>query len=249
MSLVELRNVSVAYDSAVVLDGVNLKIEADDFVGVIGPNGGGKTTLVKTILKALPYSGDVVYSPEIECCGFRNIGYMPQVTDIDRKFPISVAEVVLSGLQSQKRLWGRYRRVSDRRKARELMALCGIDRLERQPIGTLSGGQFQRMLLCRAVIADPRLLILDEPANFVDNQFEKELYLLLKQFNERMAIVMVSHDLGTIATEVKSIVCVNRHVHRHNSNVITPEQLDNYHCPIQLLTHGTVPHTVLEEHD
>lgn len=248
MNLIELRRVSVEYDGVRVLENVDLQIHHDDFIGVIGPNGGGKTTLVKAILKAIPYSGDVIYSNEIEQNSCRNIGYLPQITDIDRKFPISVAEVVLSGLQSQKRLWGRYTS-HDRAKVDELMMLCGIEQLAHQPVGTLSGGQFQRMLLCRAVIADPRLLILDEPANFVDNQFEMELYTLLKQFNERMAIVMVSHDLGTISSEVKSIVCVNRHVHRHNSNIITPEQLDNYHCPIQLLTHGVVPHTVLEEHD
>ena len=110
------------------------------------------------------------------------------------------------------------------------------------------GGQLQRTLLCRALISDPKVLILDEPANFVDNKFEKELYAILRQLNDRMAIIMVSHDLGTITSHVKSIVCVNRHVHRHNSNVITPEQLHNYDCPIQIVSHGTVPHTVLEEH-
>ena len=99
-----------------------------------------------------------------------------------------------------------------------------------------------------ALISDPKLLILDEPTNFVDNRFEKELYALLKQFNDKMAIVMVSHDLGTISSHVKQIVCVNRHVHRHDSNRITAEQLHNYDCPIQIVSHGTVPHTVLEEH-
>ena len=93
----------------------------------------------------------------------------------------------------------------------------------------------QRMLLCRALISDPLLLILDEPTNFVDNKFEQELYALLKQFNEKMAIVMVSHDLGTISSYVRSIVCVNGHVHRHDSNIITSEQLHNYDCPIQLV--------------
>ena len=106
----------------------------------------------------------------------------------------------------------------------------------------------QRALLCRALIAEPELLILDEPANFVDNTFEKELYQILRTLNERMAILMVSHDVGTISSVVKSIVCVNRHVHRHDSNIITAEQLRNYDCPIQLITHGEVPHTVLERH-
>ena len=248
MSLISLKDVSVGYDDRQkVLDHVNLDILPNDFIGVIGPNGGGKTTLVKTILKALPYSGEVQYSPVIGSDGYRAIGYLPQVSDIDKSFPISVCEVVLSGLQARKRLFGRYS-AADKAKALQLLDLCGIESIARRPIGELSGGQLQRTLLCRALISDPKVLILDEPANFVDNKFEKELYAILRQLNDRMAIVMVSHDLGTITSHVKSIVCVNRHVHRHNSNVITPEQLHNYDCPIQIVSHGTVPHTVLEEH-
>ena len=248
MSLISLKDVSVGYDDRQkVLDHVNLDILPNDFIGVIGPNGGGKTTLVKTILKALPYSGEVQYSPLIGSDGYRAIGYLPQVSDIDKSFPISVCEVVLSGLQARKRLFGRYS-AADKAKALQLLDLCGIESIARRPIGELSGGQLQRTLLCRALISDPKVLILDEPANFVDNKFEKELYAILRQLNDRMAIIMVSHDLGTITSHVKSIVCVNRHVHRHNSNVITPEQLHNYDCPIQIVSHGTVPHTVLEEH-
>lgn len=246
--IVTLQHISVAYDRDPVLTDVNLTVYDKDFIGVIGPNGGGKTTLVKTILKSLPYSGEVIYAPEIENKGYRRIGYLPQTAQIDRSFPISVCEVVLSGLQSQKRLWGKYTPL-DRERAAELLNICGIADLKNRPIGTLSGGQMQRMLLCRALISDPLLLILDEPTNFVDNKFEQELYALLKQFNEKMAIVMVSHDLGTISSYVRSIVCVNRRVHRHDSNIITPEQLHNYNCPIQLVTHGTVPHTVLEKHE
>lgn len=248
MSLISLKDVSVGYDDRQkVLNHVNLDILPNDFIGVIGPNGGGKTTLVKTILKALPYSGEVQYSPVIGSDGYRAIGYLPQVSDIDKSFPISVCEVVLSGLQARKRLFGRYS-AADKAKALQLLDLCGIESIARRPIGELSGGQLQRTLLCRALISDPKVLILDEPANFVDNKFEKELYAILRQLNDRMAIIMVSHDLGTITSHVKSIVCVNRHVHRHNSNVITPEQLHNYDCPIQIVSHGTVPHTVLEEH-
>ena len=248
MSLISLKDVSVGYDDRQkVLDHVNLDILPNDFIGVIGPNGGGKTTLVKTILKALPYSGEVQYSPVIGSDGYRAIGYLPQVSDIDKSFPISVCEVVLSGLQARKRLFGRYS-AADKAKALQLLDLCGIESIARRPIGELSGGQLQRTLLCRALISDPKVLILDEPANFVDNKFEKELYAILRQLNDRMAIIMVSHDLGTITSHVKSIVCVNRHVHRHNSNVITPEQLHNYDCPIQIVSHGTVPHTVLAEH-
>ena len=129
-----------------------------------------------------------------------------------------------------------------------LLEMAGIEAIADRQISEISGGQMQRALLCRAVIIEPKLLILDEPTNFVDNQFENELYTLLHRLNERMAIVMVSHDLGTITSVVKSIVCVNLTVHRHDSNIITAEQLENYHCPIQIISHGQVPHTVLEHH-
>ena len=120
--------------------------------------------------------------------------------------------------------------------------------LRKRAIGELSGGQLQRVMLCRAIISNPKLLVLDEPANFVDNRFENELYMLLRDLNRDMAIVMVSHDLGTISSVVRNIVCVNRHVHRHDSNIITEEQLRNYDCPIQLISHGNIPHTILGEH-
>ena len=245
--LIELNDVSVRYGTCEALSHVYLDIHQQDFLGIIGPNGGGKTTLVKAILKAVPYTGKVIYSKEIESGGYRRIGYMPQISDLDKTFPISVREVVLSGLQARKKLFGRYTS-ADREKAENLLRICGIESVARRPIGALSGGQLQRALLGRALISDPKLLILDEPTNFVDNRFEKELYALLKQFNDKMAIVMVSHDLGTISSHVKQIVCVNRHVHRHDSNRITAEQLHTYDCPIQVVFHGDVPHTVLEKH-
>ena len=246
MKLVSLHNVSVSYEGIPALRDVTLDLFSDDFTGIIGPNGGGKTTLVKAILGMVPYSGRIEFADGISVHD-GTIGYLPQQNNFDRQFPISVAEVVYSGLQSRKRLV--FRISSDeRKKADELMAMAGIAPLSGKPIGAISGGEMQRALLCRALISDPKLLILDEPTNFVDNKFEKELYEILASLNDRMAIVMVSHDLGTITSYVKSIVCVNRTVHRRNTNNITPEQLANYNCPIQLITHGDVPYTVLKRH-
>ena len=247
MNLVTLHDVSVSYDGCEALHGVNLTIADDDFLGVIGPNGGGKTSLVKAILGAVPYSGSIEFAPELFRGKERLIGYMPQITHFDRAFPISLAEVVRSGLQGRKGWLARFTR-EDRQKVHDLLELAGIGALAEAPVGEVSGGQLQRALLCRAVISEPKLLILDEPTNFVDNQFEKELYRMLRILNRRMAILMVSHDLGTISSVVKEIVCVNRHVHRHHSNVLTEEQLRNYDCPIQVISHGPVPHTVLEHH-
>ena len=246
-ALVSLKNVTVKYDSTVALEGVSLDIYPTDFLGVIGPNGGGKTTLVKAILGTLPYDGEVTYSPTLFKHNHPLIGYLPQLSEFDRSFPISVIEVVMSGLQAEKGVLKRYT-AADRKRAMELLKIAGIEGIAERQISEVSGGQMQRALLCRAVILEPKLLILDEPTNFVDNQFENELYTLLHRLNERMAIVMVSHDLGTITSVVKSIVCVNRTVHRHDSNIITAEQLENYHCPIQIISHGNIPHTVLEHH-
>ena len=247
MALVTLRDVTVRYDDFTALEGVSLDIFEDDFLGIIGPNGGGKTTLVKAIVGALPHTGSIELSPSLFRGQSRLIGYMPQQTRFDTSFPISVLELVMSGLQSERGFHSRYGS-EERHRALELLETAGIAELAERQIGEISGGQLQRALLCRAVIIEPKLLILDEPANFVDNQFENELYTLLRKLNERMAIVMVSHDIGTITSVVKSIVCVNRTVHRHNSNIITEEQLENYNCPIQIISHGKVPHTVLCEH-
>ena len=246
-TLISVRNVDVRYGNYTALEHVLLDIFDDDFIGIIGPNGGGKTTLIKSILGTIPYSGTITLAPSLYADGKRLIGYMPQQSDFDRKFPISVVDVVMSGLQSEKGFLHRYTR-KDKERAMNLLAMADIADIADRQIGEISGGQLQRTLLCRAIILSPKLLILDEPANFVDNRFENELYTLLHKLNERMAIVMVSHDIGTITSVVKSIVCVNRHVHRHDSNIITQEQLDNYQCPIQIVTHGTVPHTVLCNH-
>jgi zinc transport system ATP-binding protein len=246
--LVATEQLTVSYGSVTALENVSLQIYDDDFLGIIGPNGGGKSSLVRAIMGNIPYQGFIHYADELTDGKGKRIGYLPQLNLFDKAFPISVKEVVLSGLQSLHGFSHSYSK-SDMERVMQLLRLTGIAKLADRAIGEISGGQMQRALLCRAIIAEPKLLILDEPANFVDNHFENELYHLLKELNHRMAIVMVSHDLGTISSVVKNIVCVNRHVHRHNSNLINEEQLRNYGCPIQLLSHGDIPHTVLRRHD
>lgn len=246
-SIITLRNVGVNYEQSIALEDVNLDIFEDDFIGIIGPNGGGKTSLVKAIMCVVPHSGEIEFAPALQRKSHLKIGYMPQVSQFDTRFPISIEEVVLSGLQSEKGFFGRYTH-ADRQRATELLKQMGIDQIASRPIGEVSGGQLQRALLCRAIIAEPKLLILDEPTNFVDNNFEREFYALVKQLHERMAVMIVSHDVGTITSLVNAIICVNRHVHRHDSNILTEEQLRNYDCPIQVVSHGHIPHTVLEHH-
>jgi zinc transport system ATP-binding protein len=243
--ILELRDVSAGYEGDMVLKDINFTIGDLDFIGVIGPNGGGKTTLVKLILGLIkPMQGSIEFFDPAE----RNlIGYLPQVSQTDKKFPITVLEVVLSGLMSVKQGFRAYSR-SDRSTAMEILGLMGISHLQKKSIGELSGGQMQRVYLGRAIVANPKLLILDEPNTFVDNKFEHDLYELLSELNKKMAILMVSHDVGTITSYVKTIACVNRNLHYHPSNIITQSQLAAYNCPIQLITHGEVPHTVLGEH-
>ena len=227
MSIVSIKNVTVKYDSYTALESANLEILEDDFIGIIGPNGGGKTTLIKSIIGAVSYSGEVTLSPTLFKDGKRLIGYLPQQTTFDKQFPISVIEVVLSGLQSQKGFSTRYS-LKDKDKALQLLDSMGIITIANKQIGEISGGQMQRVLLCRAIISEPKLLILDEPTNFVDKRFESELYDILKELNKKMAIVMVSHDVHNISSAVKSIVCVNRTIHKHNTNTLTSKDLDNY---------------------
>ena len=248
-SLVEIRNLSAGYGQNIVLREVNLSIHPSDFVGIIGPNGGGKTTLLKALLGLItPFSGEIVFADSMTEGNSHRIGYLPQINHIDRKFPISVFDVVRSGLMSRSRLTGRYSHEENER-ASLLMAEMGISALSDKAIGELSGGQIQRALLCRALVNNPKLLILDEPNTYVDNRFERELYEKLKILNEKLAILLVSHDLGTISTYVKSYACVNNSLHYHSGNKVTPELLKSYECPIQIISHGEIPHTVLYNHN
>lgn len=245
--IITISNLTVRYDKVTALEHVSLDIYNDDFIGIIGPNGGGKSTLVKAIMGIVPYSGEIEYNATLLRHNKPHIGYLPQISSFDKAFPISVGEVVMSGLQAERGVLLGYGK-SERRRVDEILERVRLTELKKRSIGELSGGQLQRVMLCRAIISNPKLLVLDEPANFVDNRFENELYNLLQELSNDMAIVMVSHDIGTISSVVRNIVCVNRHVHRHDSNIITEEQLRNYNCPIQLISHGDIPHTILGEH-
>lgn len=243
--LLEIKNLSAGYDSNIVLENVNLDVFSGDFIGVIGPNGGGKTTLIKSILGLIkPVSGEINL-----LINKNNVGYLPQVNQIDKRFPISVIDVVRSGKSDTALFSSFHRNSAEKEKAEKLLIEMGIIALRNKAIGELSGGQMQRTFLCRALMNDPELLVLDEPSTYVDNNFEGELYLKLKELNEQMAILLISHDVGTISFFVKTIACVNRHLHHHPSNIITEEQLASYNCPLQIITHGNIPHTVLKIHD
>lgn len=241
--LIEIKNLSAGYDGRTVLHGINLNVYERDFLGIIGPNGGGKTTLIKCILGLLkPTGGEII----LHCRP--TLGYLPQYSSIDRKFPISVEEVILSGLSIHKSLTSRFT-AEQKEKAKEIISRMGLEGLERRAIGQLSGGQLQRALLGRAIISDPSVLILDEPSTYIDKRFEARLYELLAEINKECAIILVSHDIGTVLQQVKSIACVNETLDYHPDTGVTTEWLEkNFNCPIELLGHGTLPHRILGEH-
>jgi zinc transport system ATP-binding protein len=247
--ILEIQNLSAGYDDSLVLKNINFQVHETDFIGIIGPNGGGKTTLMKTILGVIkPKTGIISYFFPGKSKDFRKyIGYLPQQNTIDKKFPISVREVILSGLTSQKNLIFRFSS-EEKKKVDELIEKSGLTGISRNPVGELSGGQLQRVFLARAVISNPMLLILDEPSTYVDNRSEFELYETLKELNKEIAILLVSHDIGTISSYIKTIACVNLNLHYHPSNEISSEELNIYNCPVDILAHGTVPHRVLHQH-
>jgi zinc transport system ATP-binding protein len=241
--LIEIQGMDASYQGTLVLNQVSLTICENDFIGIIGPNGGGKTTLLKVLMGLhKPASGSVTYHIEAS-----RMGYLPQGIQVDEKFPITVKEVVAAGLDVRT-FNGRKRRAADAARTMESIEKVGLAGLASKAIGELSGGELQRAMLARALVSDPKLLVLDEPETHVDNLFEMELYRLLRELNKTVTILLVSHDIGTISPYIKTIACVNRDLHYHPNNEISEEQLKVYNCPIEIITHGTVPHRVMKEH-
>lgn len=236
--LIEITRVSAAYGQQIVLRNVSLDVYENDFLGIIGPNGGGKTTLLKLILGLLnPVSGKITYCKD----GLRKrLGYLPQINRIDKNFPIIVSEVVASGLSE-------VRKNHDR--VEEILYAMGLTEIADKAVGQLSGGQLQRVLLARAMVNKPELLILDEPSSYVDKRFESKFYEILAEINQNTAIILVSHDIGTVISLVKNIACVNESLHYHAGCEVDEEWLDkHYACPVDIIGHGDFPHRVLKKH-
>ncbi|MDO5522962.1 MAG: metal ABC transporter ATP-binding protein [Bacteroidia bacterium] len=250
--IIEIQNLNAGYENKTdVLKNVSLTVFEKDFLGIIGPNGGGKTTLLKTILGFVqPASGKIIFYNNGKKVNHINIGYLPQINQIDKKFPISVHEVILSGLTLRGKFIKRYSE-EDKQKVRPIAEKMGVENLLHRAIGELSGGQLQRVLLGRAIIDNPQLIILDEPSSYVDKLFETNFYKLLDEINRDIAIVLVSHDVGTIISQVKNIACVNQSLHYHCGTDISQEWLAGAYdsCPIEILGHGSLPHRVLLEHN
>jgi zinc transport system ATP-binding protein len=222
-AVVEMEDVSFSYDGTPALEDVNLALRHREFVSVVGPNGGGKTTLVKLLLGLIrPSKGRVrVFGKRPEDVR-RRIGYMPQDVRFDARFPVTVLDVVLMGQLGNGLRFGYYRRSQ---KSAAVNALREVDLcdLRKKPLSSLSGGQKRRVLIARALASEPDLLLLDEPTANLDLLVEQELHALLKKLSERLTVVMVSHDLAFVSRYVDCVVCVNRTVAVHPTAEIDGE--------------------------
>jgi zinc transport system ATP-binding protein len=255
-TIVDIKNLSFAYNSQAVLEDVDLTIRQGDFIAIIGPNGGGKTTLLKLMLGLLkPRSGEirVMGRPATKISG--QIGYVPQDVNINRHFPIRALDVVLTGKLAPGKRWVRHS-VRDRREAGDSLEKLEMAAYASRKMSELSGGQRQRVFIARALVARPRLLLLDEPTANIDSKGQSDFYRLLKKLNNEITILAVSHDLLAVSTYVKSVACVNRRLHYHHQAEITGDMLTSMYpctmeevCPVELITHGHLPHRVLRHHE
>lgn len=248
-TLVEINNLAAGYNNEIVLKNINLSIFQDDFIGLIGPNGGGKTTLLKVILGLIaPKQGSIRINAQPPQLGRRNIGYVPQIAEYDTDFPISVQDIVRMGRLSPKRLFKPYTAEDDAIVKERLGWLDMLDYKDRA-LRELSGGQRQRVYIARALVTEPELLLLDEPTISVDFEARTQIFDLLYEINQRgVAILLVSHDLTAISSYVKTIGCLNRKLFYEGKKEITAEMLEaSYSCPIDLIAHG-LPHRVVAEH-
>jgi len=238
-AIVEVDHINFAYDGNLVLEDISLTVEEGDFLGVVGPNGSGKTTLLKIILGLIhPTRGKVRVFGESPERGRHFIGYVPQHANLDASFPISVTDVVLIGRLGQAPVLGRYRK-TDRQAAEEAMHEAEVYDLRNRRFGKLSGGQQQRVLMARALVGQPELLLLDEPTASIDGRVEQDIYHLLKKLNEKVTIMLVSHDLGFISTYVNRVACVNRRLVCNPTEKITGDVIEAcYSGPVHMLKHS-----------
>ena len=237
--LIKLENVSFSYGGATVLQDIDLEIEQGEFLGLVGPNAGGKSTLLKLMLGLIkPSRGRVTLFGKSPRTGRVRIGYCPQYTQFSRNYPITVEEVVLLGRLGKARILGGYSK-QDREIARSAMRSTEVESIRTENISDLSGGQLQRVLIARALACEPEVLILDEPTANIDQRVEVDIFQLLKQFNERMTIIVVSHDIGFISEYVTRVACLNRTLVCHETSELTGESIEHlYGSHVSMIEHN-----------
>lgn len=249
VNAIEIKNLSVQYGNICALSDINLNIEEGDFLGLIGPNGGGKSTLLKVILGLItPAAGSVSVFGKDPSYAAAQIGYVPQFSTFDRHFPANVGEVIMMGRLGRRSSFFHRYDTEDKSIVRRVMDEMDVAGLRKRQVGGLSGGQIQRVLIARALAVEPRILILDEPTASVDDTSKLRIYDILKELNRKITIIIASHDMGAISSYVKNLGCLNRELHYHGEPSIGPAVVEKlYGCPVDLIAHG-VPHRVLPEH-
>ena len=244
--IITLAHVDYSYNGHPVLKDVSFNVREKDFLALIGPNGGGKTTLLKLMLGLLePDEGKVEIfgtSPKLMS---RKIGYVPQDIHINKSFPVSAKDVVLMGCLKKNKLFGFSKK--DHMTVQEVMEFMDIWSHRKHRMAELSGGQRQRVFIARALATEPKILFLDEPTASIDTPGQNKFYELLRNLNQSISIVLASHDVLLLSSYVKSVACVNQLVHYHDDAEITDEMLDMVHCPVDVIAHG-LPHRVLKSH-
>ena len=242
MSVVEIKDLSFAYEKQEVLEAITLKVEAKDFLAIIGPNGGGKSTLLKLLLGIYSYKkGSITLFGKPPLKSLAEIGYVPQNTNVNTDFPIKVIEVVMMGHTQGKRPLFGYGK-SEILCAMGALNQVGMGDFAQHKIAALSGGQRQRVMIARALCTSPKLLILDEPTSSIDITGQREIYELLKLLNKEMTIIVVSHDISVILEYANKAAHVNKNLSYHDisdkkSTFHTDhtQGKDEHFCEIELL--------------
>lgn len=246
---IALEHVYAEIAGQTVLEDISLVVQEREFYAIIGPNGGGKTTLIKLMLGLIqPKKGMITVLGGTPGEGRRSLGYVPQFHTFDFHYPVSLEEMVLSGrLGNKSRVFTRYTK-EDRRITEEVLMTLGISDLAGREISALSGGERQRAIIARALVSEPRALLLDEPTVYVDAPAEQQFYTILNSLKDKMAVVLVTHDIGVVSDYATKVSCLNRRLYTHDSGEITEDMLTSaYQCPVELIAHG-VPHRVLRTH-
>ena len=246
---VELKNISVKYGDLDALKNINIQVPEGAFLGIIGPNGGGKTTLLKVVLGLIdPVEGEVKIFGHSLGQAVDQIGYVPQVSNFDRSFPISVLDVVLMArLGGKVRFFHQYKK-EDKKKAETVLNQLNLLHLKDRQIGKLSGGQLQRVLIARGLAIEPEILLLDEPTASVDASSSSQIYELLKELNEKKTIIVVTHDMAAVSSYFDSLACLNEKLYHHGDKHLDRETTEQvFGCPVDLIAHGH-PHHVFSPH-
>lgn len=229
---IQIDNITVSYGGVQALKDISFDVKHKDFIGIVGPNGGGKSTLVKTLLGLKePDKGQILVREG------KKIGYVPQFAEFDQSFPISVMEVILSGLIKDKSLFFKKYTKEEMTYARKLMSRMEISDLDGKQIGELSGGQLQKVLLTRAMVSKPNILVLDEPTASLDVKVKNEIYDILKKLSDEITILIITHDIAEIFSYVKSVAYINQTLHYHgNDSKMRKSVLElTTGCPIEEL--------------